>query len=343
MYLEEQNKIESAENNEEKTETVAEPEKPVLEDKKPIDCKAANKKPYTEMVEEMRLQIFNDVKKAQRRSRISSFIMMFCLVVAVVFLFARNEKNAQLFLILGISFLVLAIFVLIGTSIINKRTNRIDTKGDYIIPACTAINRFVFDGEGFEKVTFDADEKIDLGDVYGDSVYTGVTDCVSRNVVHGTYHGRDFMIADLGLYMGPRGRQRRTTFIGKYIKTSNKLHFEGQYVLLSKGKTEMDIPVLPEGLNVVYENETFSVYGGMNSSYQEEIGTEFVSKIRNIDVGGVLLDIAIGLRAGECAIYLSFDDPVTTLPFYEKLKDSAIEDYKEILNKVMEALDLLSK
>lgn len=342
MYLEEEQKEQIINENETKEEENL-PQDNEEKKNKLIDLKQPNEKPYVEMVEEMRLTIFNDVKKAQKRSRISSAIMMLCLFAAVIFLFARNESNSTAFLTIGISLLVLAILVLIVTAVINKRTKRIDTKGDYITPACAAINRHVFDDGRFKEMTFDPDEKVDLGDIYGDAVYSGVTDSVSRSVVHGKYNGRDFMVGDLGLYVGPKGRGRRTTFIGKYIRTNNSLHFSGQYIIISKAENEMDIPTLPEGMELLSEDNRFLIYGNAGAPYQKDITSEFISKIKKIDVSGVLLNICIGLKAQETCVYLSFDDPVTTLPFYESLQDSAIDEYKRILMEVMEALDILSK
>ena len=235
--------------------------------------------------------------------------------------------------------MVIALVILITGSILNKRINRIDAKKDYIIPSVTAINRFTFDDPKFIKATHDYEEKIPLSALLEDNVYTGITDLVSRNVVHTMYKNMECYIGELGIFVGGTGRQRRTSFIGKYISADNKVHFEGQYILLSKGETEIDIPEISESLTKLSEQDKFVIYGKEGADYKKDLGSEFINKIKAIKIEGVLLNIAVNVSAGRTSIYLSFDDPVTTLPFFEPLKNQAIETYKEILMQAMDAAE----
>ena len=349
MYLEIENEKEINQENAEESQSPEEEkqvtEVPVEEESKesPIDLKAPNEKPYEDIVEELRVRIFAAAKKSQMRSRVTSAIMLIFLLAAVVMLFINNEEYKTLFTVLGIVFLVLAVVTLLTGSLINKRIDRIDTKNDYVIPAMTAINRHVFSDERIIKASIDFEERIDLGKVFEDGVYVGATDSVSRNISHINYKGQEMLVGELGIYTGPRGKQRKTAFIGKYISTDNKLHFENRYLIISKAQTPIDVPEIPHDLVLLHEDGSFSIYGSEKAKFKEDLGTEFISNLKKIEVKDMLLNMSIGISAGQTSIYLSFDDPVTTLPFYEKLNPVGIEQSRAVLYQVLEDLELLSK
>lgn len=311
-----------------------------------VDIKENNPKDYKEIVEDLRLNIFNQTQKAQKRSRLASWIMIILSIAGVVLFFTKdsNPQFEGLFIGLAIGCLVLAVLVIIVTSVLNKRTNHIDTKKEYIYPATIAMNRYIFANEVFEKVTQDCEEKVNMEDVLEDNVYSNAVDSVSRNFVHGTYKGKSFYVGELGLFNAPaNSRHKQTLFIGKYLRVENNAHFTGNYIIVSKGETEMDLPFIPEGYSVLIDDGKFLVYGNSGANYQKDIGKEFINKIKDIKIEDVLLNICVSIYADHVSFYLSYDDPVTTLPFYEKLKDSAIEFYKDNLYKALEALESLSK
>ena len=340
-------------------EEIKEEENPSLEDNQPletsdkniasfnnVDIKQKNEKDYRDIVEELRVSIYNQTLKAQKRSRLGSWILTLGAIAGVILFFCKDTQPqiAGLFIGLAIACLSIGIITVIVISILNRRTNHIDTKKEYIYPATVAMNRFIFESEDFEQVTEDCEEKVDMEDVLADKVYANAVDSVSRNFVHGLYKGKIFYVGEIGLFNGPAtSRRRQPIFIGKYLRIENKAHFTGNYIILSKGETEIDIPTLPEGYSVLLDEGKFLVYGKDGANYQKDVGKAFVEKIKDFKIEGVLLNIAVSVFADHISFYLSYDDPVTTLPFYEKLNESAIETYKENLYKALEALDYLSK
>ena len=301
----------------------------VIEISKPL----ADGKPYYEVVEEERQKVIGEQKKSSRLSTIS-IVLVLALSITGIFLLQVNAIIS--YVLMGVALTTLIVF-----SIIIRRVARPDIQG-YIVKASTAVNEFTFADNRFTNVKYDPTDKIQLEDVSSDGAFLDLVRTASRNVCEGSYNGRSFKVCEAAFFKAPQGRKQMPVFIGKYLSTTNNLHFEGRIVLVSKGETDADIP---DGLGdlLQVENEgKFFAYAPSENSYKE-LDKKFIKAIKEIEVKNHLMNLTVILWAGRTIVYASYDDATITLPFYEKYQEDTAVQYRENLIQILEATQLINK
>ena len=294
---------------------------------------SADGKPYYEVVEEERQKIMADQKKSSRLSTIS-IIAVLALAITGIFLLQVNAIIS--YVLMGVALATLIVF-----SIVIRRVARPDVQG-YIVKASTAINEFTFADNRFTDVKYDPSDKLQLEDVSSDGVFTDLVRTASRNVCEGFYNGRSFKVCETAFFKAPQGKKQIPVFIGKYLTTTNNLHFEGRIVLVSKGPTDADIPDgLGDLLQVENENKYFA-YAPDEKSYKD-LDKKFIKAIKDIEVKTHLMNLTVILWAGRTIVYASYDDPTITLPFYEKYQEDTAVQYRDNLIQILEATQLINK
>ena len=327
-------------NEEEKVEEVSETE-PVQEEPKEekentaiaIERPDPEEEPYDVLVEKERNGIIAQSKKGNILSTISIAIV---LALSVAGVFTLTSIPVLAYCLMGG-----AILVLIAFSIISRQVARPDVKG-YIVKASTAINRFVFADNRFSDVYYDPSDKLELSDVASDGVYQGLVRTASRNVVEGKFEGRSFKVCECALFNPNVGKKQDPAFIGKYLTTTNDLHFEGKIIIISKGEKDADLPNDLEGLQQVVNEEKFFVYATDEKVYKD-LDKKFISEIKKIEITAHLMNLTIALWGGRSIVYASYDDPTITLPFYEKYQADTAVQYRDNLIELLEAAQLLLK
>lgn len=299
----------------------------------PITKPTKEDKPYYDVVEEERTKLITQSKRGRTRSTIAMAGIL-ALAVPAIILYAKAPVIT--WILLGV-----AIAVLIAFSIINRRIDRPDVPG-YIETSSTAINKFVFEDQRFTDVIYSPRDKLELSDVFTDGVYDGLIKTASRNMVTGKYNGHSFKVCECALFYPPKGRTPTPAFIGKYLTTPNNLHFEGHFIIISKGKEDADLPNAISDLNQLVGEEKFFVYGPSEADYKQ-LNKKFISAIKKIDVSRHLLNLTIVLWSGRTIVYASYDDETITLPFYEKYKHEPAIQYREDLVQMLEAIEILNK
>ena len=333
--------------NEEEKESEVVEEKPaeepvqeepkVEEEKKEINTAIAIEKltdedePYDVVVEKEREAIIAQSKRGNMLSTISIVIVLAFSIGGVITL-TRIP-------ILAYCLMGAAVLILIAFSIINRQIARPDAKG-YIVKASTAINRYTFADNRFSDVFYDPSDKLELGDVSSDGVYQGLVRTASRNVVEGKFNGRSFKVCECALFNPNQGRKQSPAFIGKYLTTTNDLHFEGKIIIISKGEKDTDLPNDLEGLQQVVNEEKFFVYAE-DEKVLKELDKNFIKAIKSINVTAHLMNLTVCLWAGRSIVYASYDDATITLPFYEKYQADTAVQYCDDLIALLDALSLL--
>ena len=314
-------------------------EEPKVEEEKKENTTIAIEKPgddedsYDVVVEKERSEIIAQSKRGNLLSTISIVIVLALSVAGVITL---TKIPVLAYCLMGA-----AVLVLITFSIITRRIARPDAKG-YIIKASTAINKFTFADNRFSDVYYDPTDKLELGDVSSDGVYQGLVRTASRNVVEGKFEGRSFKVCECALFNPNEGRKQNAAFIGKYLTTTNDLHFEGRIVIISKGEKDADLPNDLDGLQRVVNEEKFFVYAD-DEKVLKELDKNFIKAIKNINVTAHLMNLTVCLWAGRSIVYASYDDATITLPFYEKYQADTAVQYRDDLIALLSALSLLRK
>ena len=314
-------------------------EEPKVEEEKKENAAIAIEKPgddedsYDVVVEKERSEIIAQSKRGNLLSTISIVIVLALSVAGVITL---TKIPVLAYCLMGA-----AVLVLITFSIITRRIARPDAKG-YIIKASTAINKFTFADNRFSDVYYDPTDKLELGDVSSDGVYQGLVRTASRNVVEGKFEGRSFKVCECALFNPNEGRKQNAAFIGKYLTTTNDLHFEGRIVIISKGEKDADLPNDLDGLQRVVNEEKFFVYAD-DEKVLKELDKNFIKELKNINVTAHLMNLTVCLWAGRSIVYASYDDATITLPFYEKYQADTAVQYRDDLIALLSALSLLRK
>lgn len=303
----------------------------------PVEKPAKDAAPYDKVIEDARLAFHKRFKNGRVRSYIMMAVVMVMAVASVIFI----TQKAMGFRIAG--------WVLIGTAVVGMLIYYIVTRNsmpnatkEYIALVNKEINAHNFRDSKFTEVTNDKDEKLDLTDPVADSIYKDLNNIASRNVINGKYEGRTFRVADVGLYSGA-GKQRKACFVGKYISYFNDLHFEGRYIITSKGEVPIDLPEDIEDLSVISEEDNLVIYGKANSKPFVDLGKEFINKIKQIKIEKPLLNLNVVVWGGHTSAYCSYDDVIMTLPFDKEFTKDANEKYLDDLIHILDAFHLLVK
>ena len=330
-------KKEIKEVQEEKTELkIAENVEAPKVDNEPVELTpfGSDEDSYDVSVETLRQEIFKQNKKSSRLSMIS-MIIVFALCALGFFFMSNKDLMVFAYVTLGVALVTLIIF-----SVIIKRGVSPDYK-TYIKKSCTLINRYVFNSSELRNCTYDDKAKIEFGEICNDGVYSEIKEAVSRNVVEGSYKGRSFKAAELGIYKAVVKRTKPTAFVGKYLTYPNDLHFVDRIVIVSTGENQVDIPDGINDLEVVSEDKDFKIYAPKGCKIKEVLPTKFISKIKSIDVKDHLWTLTVVLWAGRSVIYASYDDESVTLPLQNKINTSCYSQYKSNLEDELEALNML--
>ena len=117
--------------------------------------------------------------------------------------------------------------------VVNKNKFPNKTKA-YIKDLTRRLNENTFKDERFTDVRSNPEEKMDLEDVVGDSVYDNLATVASRNVVRGKFNDAEFLYGEVALGKATTNKKEGPIFVGKYISMPNKLELRGRIIIKSK-------------------------------------------------------------------------------------------------------------
>ena len=179
------------------------------------------------------------------------------------------------------------------------------------------LNDKMFSMQGFSEIKNDPEEKLQMDDLVGDGVYVEATGINSRNIVRGVYNGHHFLYAEAALTRpSTRKQQVPPLFVGRYISMPNQMKFEGRFVFNFKNpKQPLDLPNAVSDLKVLEEKDEFVVYGPENANYHDVIDNKILAQFKKLQVEGHLLNVNVVFWSGHTAAYLSYDDPILSVPF----------------------------
>ena len=298
-----------------------------------VEKPGPDNRPYAEVVEEERRVLMKQQKKSSRLSTVS-IILVLALSLAGVFLI--NVIPIVSYVLMG-----LAIVVLITFSILIKRYFRPDYQR-YISVASKALNEFCFADGRFKEVKAFPSDKLELAEIANDGAYANVSRTASRNIVEGLFEDKGFKVCEAAFFQPAEKNKEKTMFLGKYLTAVNSLHFEGRFVIVSKGDEDTDIP---DGLGdlVQLENDgKFFIYG-LEEKALSLLDKKFIKAVKNINVKSHLLNLTLVIWAGKTIVYMSYDDDTITLPFQQPYKPDTAVQYRDNLIEVLTAIEMINK
>ena len=291
---------------------------------------------YDEAIEKARLDFANLYRKGRMSSYIAMGVVVALAIGSVVCIgFQKLPLTVVGWSLVGVAIIGMLVFYIVTRNNLPNATKK------YIAVVNENLNMRNFMDTRFTNTKTDTKEKMELSDPVSDAIFAGVTSIASRNVITGKFLNRSFRVSDMGLYTGA-GRNRTSSFVGKYFSYPNDLHFEGRYIITLKGTTPVDQPTDIGDLVVLEEKDNFVIYGKEGSKVNSDLG-KFLEKIKAIKVEKHLLNYNLVVWSGHSAVYASFDDEIMTLPFAKEFDKSANEQYADCLIASFEALSFLTK
>ena len=76
---------------------------------------------------------------------------------------------------------------------------------------------------------------------------------------------------------------------------------------------------------VLEDKEELTVYGLEGANYHDIIDNKILSQLKKLKIEGHLLNVNVVFWGGHTAVYLSYDDPILTVPFEKEFDKAAFE------------------
>lgn len=308
-------------------------EKEELVEEQPVE----EAKPYNVVIEDAR----KELHKAYTVSRRVSNILMFVVVAAICGIMFLIISNNQVLKIVGYALAGALVVGMVVYYVINRK--RLPNKiKEYVPFVMDTLNEQIFPKDRFEDIKNDPEEKLAMDDLIGDGVYKDATGINSRNINRGVYQGHHFLYAEAALTRpSSRKQQVPPLFVGRYLSVPNQMKFDGRFIFNFKNpKSPVDLPNNIEDLVLLEDKDDFAVYGLEGANYHDIIDNKIISQLKKLEVQGHLLNVNVVFWGGHTAVYLSYDDPILSVPFDKEFDKAAFEqtlvDFNICINAITE-------
>ena len=307
----------------------------LLENEQVEEKPAEEAKTYDVVIEDARQNLY----KAYAKSRRVSNILMFVAVIAICGIMFLIINNEQVLKIIGYSLAGALVVGMILYYVLTRNSLPNKVKG-YVPFVMKTLNEKTFSMQGFSEIKNDPEEKLQMDDLVADGVYAEANGINSRNIVRGEYKGHHFLYAEVALTRpSTRKQQVPPLFVGRYISMPNQIKFDGRYVFNFKNpKQPLDLPNAISDLTVLEEKDELVVYGPDNANYHDVIDNKVISEFKKLKIEGHLLNVNVVFWGGHTAVYLSYDDPILSVPFDKPFDKDGFEASLDDLLICMKAM-----
>ena len=306
-------------------------EKEELEENQPVE----ETKPYNVAIEDARKELHKSYSTSRKISNILMFVVL-AAIVGIMFLIISNQQALK---IVGYCLAGALVVGMIVYYILNRKKlpNKIK---EYVPFVMRTLNEQLFSRDGFSEIKNDPEEKLAMDDLIGDAVYKDANGINSRNVVRGVYKGHHFLYAEAALTRpSSRKQQVPPLFVGRYISVPNQMEFDGRFIFAFKNpKSPVDLPNNIDDLVALEDKEELTVYGLKGSNYHDTIDNKIISQLKKLKIEGHLLNANVVFWGGHTAVYISYDDPILSVPFEKEFDKDAFEQTIEDLDICLAAI-----
>lgn len=279
-------------------------------------------KPYYEQIEEQRKELYKSYATSRRVSNILMFVMV-AAIAGVMFMVISNNTILRIvgYVVAGLLLVGMILYYVLNR---KKLPNKVK---EYVAFVSAILNKEMFAAQGFGEIDSNPEDKLQMDDLLGDGVYVEATGINSRNIVKGTYKGHHFTYSEAALLRpSSRKQQNPPLFVGRYISVPNQMKFDGRFIFNFRNpKQPLDVPNAITDLSVLEEKDEFIVYGPENANYHDVIDNKILSQLKKIEIQDHLLNVNVVFWGGHTAVYLSYDDPILSVPFEKPFDHAAFE------------------
>ena len=292
-------------------------------------------KPFDEVVEEGRKNIFKIYKSTSARNNIIMVVVVAIFIGAFIAITRGTLGQIIGWVLVGVTIAGLFTYYLLTRNLYPNTSKK------YFLSFWKTTNDYLFNQPKFEECQIDTTEKYQLADIVADRVYKDAIDIASRNIVRGKYNGKEFAFGELALYKaGVKKRSREVIFVGRHLCLENDFVINGRYVVnIKRADKEFDVANDIEDLVPLIENNLFTVYGPSGANPEKDLGKELLNNLKSIECTGSLLNVNIVFWHKRTSCYLSYDDSIVAIPFEQPINPNAYVALKKNIGDIFEVLE----
>lgn len=326
--MKKKNEVETKENENVTSETVSDPNIIVLSKEEP-------EKPFDEVVEEGRKNIFKVYRTTSTRNNIIMVLVVAIFIGAFIAITRGTIGQIIGWVLVGVTIAGLVTYYLLTRNLYPNTSKK------YFMTFWKSTNDYLFNQEKFEDCRIDSTERYQLADIVADRVYKDAIDIASRNIVRGNYNGKTFAFGELALYKaGAKKRSREVIFVGRHLSFNNDLVIEGRYVVnIRKADKPFDVANDIDDLVPLIETNLFTVYGSEGSNPEKDLGKDLLNNLKSIECKEPLLNVNIVFWHKRTACYLSYDDSIVAIPFEHPINPAAYASLKKNIADIFAILE----
>jgi len=312
------------------------------------EIKKVYNKPITFLTNEDIFQGIEDGKqkfeREYKRIRNSNLLIMIPIVLIAILGITLSSLHPSILIITVVLVIIGFIFIMKKTK--SNKTKLNDGVQNTILNYFIYVDTYVTSNEHFTEVQFNEIYKLDENlfeslHIVKDIIHVGGRDEIIGKVDDVSFIGGDYLVKTREITDGKT--QDYIVFLGKLFVFDLSLVKAGRAIIYLKGKGAngpTDIEDV-EKIEDVLSNEKYVVYASCD--IKSILTPEIIDLIDKFERNEVLIDMFISIDKDRVAVGLSYNDGLMSVPLFDKLNTSEIEQYKSDVDKMVDLIVALKK
>ena len=250
----------------------------------------------------------------------------------------RNSGTTPL--IIGLIGAVAGIAILAIAGVIRQKAAK-GVLRDYFNAYYDSVNAYTLKPLGIDDIQGDVDCKITTEEFLEGGAFDKVASVGSRDNITFTYRDMTCALADAAASVDG-GKALQTIFVGKYLRTHNKLNVSDEGLLIYFSGNERALP--PEKMKTLHlceRTKRFKMYG--SSQDKKVLGKKIRDGLARIRTDKLLVDVTIVIKPGRTYWYLGYEDDIMVLPNEKPFDTRFIKEYRWQIADILETARFMNE
>lgn len=250
----------------------------------------------------------------------------------------RNSGTTPL--IIGLIGAVAGIAILAIAGVVRQKAAK-GVLRDYFNAYYDSVNAYTLKPLGVDDIQGDVDCKITTEEFLEGGAFDKVASVGSRDNITFTYRDMTCALADAAASVDG-GKALQTIFVGKYLRTHNKLNVSDEGLLIYFSGNERALP--PEKMKTLHlceRTKRFKMYG--SSQDKKVLGKKIRDGLARIRTDKLLVDVTIVIKPGRTYWYLGYEDDIMVLPNEKPFDTRFIKEYRWQIADILETARFMNE
>ena len=250
----------------------------------------------------------------------------------------RNSGTTPL--IIGLIGAVAGIAILAIAGVVRQKAAK-GVLRDYFNAYYDSVNAYTLKPLGIDDIQGDVDCKITTEEFLEGGAFDKVASVGSRDNITFTYRDITCALADAAASVDG-GKALQTIFVGKYLRTHNKLNVSNEGLLIYFSGNERALP--PEKMKTLHlceRTKRFKMYG--SSQDKKVLGKKIRDGLARIRTDKLLVDVTIVIKPGRTYWYLGYEDDIMVLPNEKPFDTRFIKEYRWQIADILETARFMNE